>query len=49
VGDTLAVNAEVVESYVDEKARKRVTQLIHARNQKHEVVTTIRLSVIWPK
>ena len=49
VGDTLTVNAEVIESYVDEKARKRVTQLIHARNQKREVVTTIRLSVIWPK
>jgi len=49
VGDTLKVEAKVVESYLDEKERKRVTFFIQAENPKAEVVCKIRLYAIWPK
>jgi len=49
IGDTLQVKARVVESYLDEKERKRVTFLIEAENQKIEPISTIRLYAIWPK
>lgn len=48
-GDTLQVNASVIESYLDKKDRKRVTFLIEAKNQEREPVSTIRLYLIWPK
>ncbi len=49
IGDTLMVKAKVIESYIDEKNRKRVTFFIQAENQKAEPISTIRLSAIWPK
>lgn len=49
IGDTLKVEAQVVESSLDEKERKRVTFLIRAANQKGEPISTIRLYAIWPK
>ncbi|MDI6753790.1 MAG: MaoC family dehydratase [Thermodesulfobacteriota bacterium] len=49
IGDTLKVEARVVESYLDEKGRKRVTFLIRAENQKSVPISTIRLYAIWPK
>lgn len=49
VGDTLQVRAEVIESYVDEKQRKRVTFLIEAENQGGDPISTVRLFAIWPK
>ncbi|KPK91392.1 MAG: hypothetical protein AMJ94_07360 [Deltaproteobacteria bacterium SM23_61] len=49
IGDTLKVQAKVVESYLDEKERKRVNFLIEAKDQKGMPVSTIRLQAIWPK
>jgi hypothetical protein len=49
MGDTLKVQAKVIESHLDEKERKRVTFLIEAKNQKGELASTIRLYAIWPK
>ena len=49
IGDTLKVQAKVVESYLDEKERKRVNFLIEAQEQKGIPVSTIRLHAIWPK
>jgi acyl dehydratase len=49
VGDTLRVGAKVIESYLDEKERKRVTFLIEAENQKGDPISTVRLFAIWPK
>jgi len=49
IGDTLKVQAKVIESYEDEKKRKRVTFLIEAQDQKGMPVSTIRLYAIWPK
>jgi acyl dehydratase len=49
IGDTLRVQARVVESLLDEKERKRVTFLIEAQDQKGMPVSTIRLYAIWPK
>jgi acyl dehydratase len=49
VGETLQVGAKVVESYLDEKGRKRVTFFIEAENPNGEVVSRIRLQAIWPK
>lgn len=49
IGDSLDVRAEVVESFLDDKKRNRVTFLIEARNQNAEPISTIRLSAIWPK
>ncbi len=49
IGDTLRVQARVVESYLDEKERKRVHFLIEAKDQKGMPVSTIRLQAIWPK
>jgi len=49
IGDTLKVQAKVVESYLDEKERKRVNFLIEAKDQKGMPVSTIRLYAIWPK
>lgn len=49
LGDILEVKAQVKESYVDEKNRKRVTFFIEGRNKQGNLVTTIRLSAFWPK
>jgi len=49
IGDTLKVRAKVVESYPDEKGRKRVTFFIEAENQNGQPVSTIRLYALWPK
>jgi acyl dehydratase len=49
IGDTLKVQARVVESYLDEKERKRVNFLIEAQDQKGMPVSTIWLQAIWPK
>lgn len=49
IGDTLTVISEVVESYIDDKKRNRVTFHIKATNQHNEPISTIRLYVIWPK
>jgi acyl dehydratase len=49
IGDTLKVQAKVIESYLDEKERKRVNFLIEAQDQKGMPVSTIRLHAIWPK
>jgi acyl dehydratase len=49
IGDTLKVKAKVMESYLDEKGRKRVTFLIEAVNQKSQPISTVRLYAIWPK
>jgi acyl dehydratase len=49
IGDTLKVKAKVMESYLDEKGRKRVTFLIEAENQKSQPISTVRLYAIWPK
>ncbi len=49
VGDTLKVQAKVVESYLDEKERKRVNFLIEAQDQKGMLISMIRLHAIWPK
>lgn len=49
IGDILKVQAKVIESYQDEKTRKRVTFLIGAKDQKEMQVSTIRLYAIWPK
>lgn len=49
IGDILKVQARVIESYQDEKERKRVTFLIEAQDQKGMPVSTIRLYAIWPK
>jgi acyl dehydratase len=49
IGDTLKVQAKVVESYLDEKERKRVSFLIEAQDQKGMPVSTIRLYALWPK
>ncbi len=49
IGDTLEVQAQVVESYLDEKERKRVNFLIEAKDQKGMRVSTVRLHAIWPK
>ncbi|MEM2983383.1 MAG: MaoC family dehydratase [Candidatus Bathyarchaeia archaeon] len=49
IGDTLLVSASVIESYLDEKGRKRVTFLIEALNQESKPISTIRIYAIWPK
>lgn len=49
IGDTLTVQAKVAESLVDEKGRKRVTFLIHARNQNNVRICEVVLGAIWPK
>ncbi len=49
IGDTLKVQARVVESYLDEKERKRVNFSIEAKDQKGMPVSMIRLHAIWPK
>ena len=49
LGETLRVEAKVVDSYLDEKERKRVTFLIEAKDQKQDTVSTIRLYAIWPR
>jgi acyl dehydratase len=49
IGETLMVNATVIESYIDQKGRKRVTFLIEAKNQESKPVSTIRIYAIWPK
>jgi hypothetical protein len=49
IGDTLTVRAEVAESYVDPKGRKRVNYLIQAFRPGGERVSLIRLFAIWPK
>jgi len=49
IGDTVRVKAQVVESFVDEKNRKRVNFLIQAENQRGETVSVTRLQAIWPK
>ncbi|NWF54042.1 MAG: MaoC family dehydratase [Syntrophaceae bacterium] len=49
IGDILKVQAKVMESYEDEKKRKRVTFLIEAQDQKGMPVSTTRLYAIWPK
>lgn len=49
IGDTLSVKAQAVESYVDEKDRKRVNFLIEAENQDKEPISSTRLYAIWPK
>jgi hypothetical protein len=49
VGDTLTVRAEVAESYVDPKGRKRVNYLIQAFRPDGRRVSLIRLYAIWPK
>ncbi len=49
IGDTLKVQARVIESLLDEKERKRVNFLIEAQDQKGMLVSTIRLYAIWPK
>jgi len=49
IGDILQVGAKVIESYLDEKKRKRVTFFIEARNQEDKVVSTIRVYALWPK
>ena len=49
IGDTLRVQARVIESLLDEKERKRVTFLIEAQDQRGMPVSTIRLHAIWPK
>ena len=47
--DTLDVTAKVIERFTDDKERNWVTFFIEARNQKVEPISTIRLTVIWPK
>jgi len=49
IGDILQVKAQVCESYLDEKGRRRVTFLIEAQSQEGQAVSTIRLYAIWPK
>ncbi|MBU4563616.1 MAG: MaoC family dehydratase [Proteobacteria bacterium] len=49
VGDVLTVRAEVMESYLDDKERKRVNFLITARDSKGDEVCLVRLYAIWPK
>ncbi|MGB9697756.1 MAG: MaoC family dehydratase [Thermodesulfobacteriota bacterium] len=49
VGDILEVKAQVKESYLDEKGRKRVIFLIEARNKEKVLISTVLLSAIWPK
>ena len=49
IGDTLRVTAQVVESYVDQKDRKRVNFLIEAENQNKEPISSTWLYAIWPK
>jgi len=49
IGDTLRVKAKVMESYLDEKGRKRVAFQIEAENQMGDRISTIRLNVYWPK
>lgn len=48
-GDTLMVQAKVVERYLDEKERKRVSFLIEAKDQEGTPISTTRLQIIWPK
>ena len=49
VGEVLTVRAEVMESYVDDKNRKRVNFLITARDSQGDEVCLVRLYAIWPK
>ena len=49
IGDTLTVNAEVMESYLDQKERKRVNFIIRAKTQDGKPISTTRLHAIWPK
>lgn len=49
IGEILEIRAQVEESYQDEKGRKRVTFFIKGRNEEGKLVTTVRLSAIWPK
>lgn len=49
IGQTLRVEAEVMDRYVDEKGRKRVDFLIRAKNESGAAVSLTRLYAIWPK
>ena len=49
IGDALTVTAEVTDSRLDEKQRKRVTFLIRAHTQDGKRISTTRLHAIWPK
>ena len=49
IGDTLTVNAAVMESYLDQKERKRVNFIIRAETQDGKQISTTRLHAIWPK
>ncbi|MEW5912386.1 MAG: MaoC family dehydratase [Thermodesulfobacteriota bacterium] len=49
VGEVLTVQAEVMESYLDPKGRKRVNFLIAARDGQGDQVCLVRLYAIWPK
>jgi len=49
IGDTLKIQAEVDESYIDKKERNRVNFLIKAENRKDEPISAVRLYLIWPK
>ncbi|MBU1275531.1 MAG: MaoC family dehydratase [Proteobacteria bacterium] len=48
-GAVLTVQAEVFESYLDPKDRKRVNFLIVARDGQGDRVCVVRLYAIWPK
>lgn len=49
LNEVLTVQAEVFESYLDPKGRKRVNFLIVARDGKGDRVCVVRLYAIWPK
>lgn len=49
IGETLEIMAQVKESYLDDKGRKRVTFFIEAKNKDEKLISTVVLSAIWPK
>ncbi len=49
IGDVLEVKAQVKESYLDDKGRKRVRFFIEAKNKEEKLISTVVLSAIWPK
>lgn len=49
IGDILEVKAQVKESYLDDKGRKRVTFFIEAKNKEGKLTNTVSISAIWPK
>lgn len=49
IGEILEVKAQVKESYLDDKGRKRVTFFIEAKNKERELISTVLISAIWPK